>query len=91
MYHRIYVGSRYATELCDGCLEKFTRDHVVVIVIPPPGAVQVDPDLYHRTCFEDRFGVEVESLGHLVVSRPQHSRTKEEGVSYPAPGRSDSV
>lgn len=74
LYYRAYIGPRYVTDLCVGCLEKFTRDHVVIITPKPIQNEQSshwvsDPDLYHRSCFEDDFKTDIEIVGSLQINR----------------------
>ena len=67
LYHRIYVGPDYVTNLCEGCWEKFTRDHVVILREPDRTKGENGVALYHRACFEDRFTTQVETMSLLRV------------------------
>jgi len=69
-HYRLYVGDRHATELCCACFEKMTRNDVFVVAIVPR---QDDPDVYHRTCFEDRFETQIELVGLIrKIERSDH-------------------
>lgn len=67
VFHRIYVGPEYVTDLCNRCLEKFTRDHVVIVREPDLKRGEVEPSLHHRACFEEQFGRDIVLLSSLRV------------------------
>ena len=68
IYYRYYVGPAYVGTTCwwRECDRLFIPDDVVVLAGAVVDGLALPPvELYHRTCFENRYGVVIDRLSLL--------------------------